>query len=102
MQEMQEVFGDVDDLLEMYAERKATAMLGREEDVDQQESMDPAIEEDPEAMAAFEERQACSSNCQNRYACLSQQNCRMQWLKAAHKPDFTALIIVSLGATACG
>ena len=48
------MFGDVDDLLEMYAEKKATAILSRDEDED--EPMDPADEEDPDAVAAYEEQ----------------------------------------------
>jgi hypothetical protein len=49
---MQDLFGNVDDLLEMYAEKRASAVLGREED----EVLDPADEEDPDAVAAYEER----------------------------------------------
>jgi hypothetical protein len=49
---MQDIFGNVDDLLEMYAEKRASAVLGKEDD----EILDPADEEDPDAIAAYEER----------------------------------------------
>lgn len=51
---MQEVFGDVDDLLEMYAEKKATVVLSKDDDND--EPIEPADEEDPDAVAAYEEQ----------------------------------------------
>ena len=53
VQEMQDIFGDVDDLLEMYAEKRATVMLGKEVE---EEEEGPA-EDDPDDIAAFEARQ---------------------------------------------
>lgn len=49
---MQDIFGNVDDLLEMYAEKRASAVLSKDDD----EILDPADEEDPDAIAAYEER----------------------------------------------
>ena len=52
---MQEVFGDVDDLLERYAERRATAILskdGEEEEEEGYTALEPVDEEDPDAVAA--------------------------------------------------
>ena len=54
---MQDVFGDVDDLLEMYAEKRATAILSKEGEADEEEPLEPADEEDPDAVAAYEEQQ---------------------------------------------
>lgn len=56
---MQDVFGEVDDLLEMYAERKATAVLSKD-DEEEEASLEPADEDDPEALAAFEEQKVIS------------------------------------------
>ena len=59
MQEMQDVFGDVDDLLEMYAEKRATAILSKDEEGE--EGLEPADEEDVDAVASFEEQKVCSA-----------------------------------------
>lgn len=55
---MQDVFGDVDDLLGMYAERRATNVLSRDDEEEEDEALEPADEEDPDAVAAFEELRA--------------------------------------------
>jgi len=55
VQEMQDIFGDVEDLLEVYAEKRAAALLSK--DGGDEEGLDPA-EEDPDIIATFEERQA--------------------------------------------
>lgn len=59
LQEMQEIFGDVDDLLEMYAEQRATVSLGKDgEEEDEAEALELADEEDPDAVAAHDEQMA--------------------------------------------
>ena len=53
LQEMQEVFGDVDDLLTMYAERRTTALEGIDEEDEEAVELD---DEDSDAIAAHEEQ----------------------------------------------
>ena len=54
LQELQDIFGDVDDLLEKYAEKKAAHVLL--EDDDEEDPDPPLDDDDAEAMEAYQER----------------------------------------------
>ena len=54
---MQDIFGDVNELLELYTERKAAAVLGRDESAEDLAA--PEDEDDEEALAAYQQQLAC-------------------------------------------
>lgn len=61
MQELRDIFGDVDDLLEMYAEKKAAHVLQEDGDED---NLDPPLDDDDaDAMEAYQERLVCILEC---------------------------------------
>ena len=55
IQELQDIFGDVDDLLEIYAEKKAANVL-REEGEDEEIPPPADDDADPDALDAYQER----------------------------------------------